>query len=80
MDEQIVEMIRQDFPIEHQTTAIGWLTNECGRNLPLCENADDAQLRRIQAAVVNLSTGDLEKLRYWIDAAKKDWRDVLIGN
>lgn len=80
LDEQIIEIIRQDFPSEHHAAAIEWLTNECGRNLPFCENAGDAQLQRIQAAVLNLSKGDIKKLRYWIDVAKQDWRDVLIGN
>ena len=80
LNSDIVAMIRQDFPTVSQETAVQWLMTECGRTLPLCEKASDSEIRRIQAAVINLSKGDISKLRYWIDIAKRDWRDVLIGN
>ena len=80
LNADIIAMIEHDFPVDQQATAIQWVASECNRSLPLCENASDSEIRRIQAAVVNLSKGDISKLRYWIDVAKKDWRDVLIGN
>ena len=32
---------------------------------------------RVQIAIVNLSEGDEAKLRYFVDVAKRDYRDVL---
>jgi len=32
---------------------------------------------RVQLAILNLSEGDESKLRYFIDIAKRDYRDVL---
>ena len=32
---------------------------------------------RVQLAILNLSEGDEAKLRYFIDVAKRDYRDVL---
>ncbi len=32
---------------------------------------------RVQLAIVNLSEGDETKLRYFVDVAKQDYRDVL---
>jgi hypothetical protein len=32
---------------------------------------------RVQLAIVNLSEGDETKLRYFVDVAKRDYRDVL---
>ena len=71
---------QRDFPVEHQPQVRDWLIAECGRTLPFCENADDAQLTHIRLAVLRLSNGDVEKFLYWLEVAKKDWRDVLIGN
>lgn len=71
LNADIVAMIEQDFPVDQQANAIRWIASECNRSLPLCEKASDAEIRRIQAAVVNLSKGDISQLRYWIDVAKK---------
>lgn len=35
---------------------------------------------RVSLAIVTLSEGNLDKLRYWIDLAKLDWRDVLMAS
>jgi hypothetical protein len=32
---------------------------------------------RVQLAIINLSEGDEAKLRYFLDVAKRDYRDVL---
>ena len=32
---------------------------------------------RVQLAIINLSEGDEAKLRYFVDVAKRDYRDVL---
>lgn len=33
---------------------------------------------RVQLAILKLSDGDLERLRYYLDAAKCDYRDVIL--
>ena len=55
------------------------LIEECGNNLPFCENLDTAALDRCRFAVLKLSGGDLEKLRKAIALAKQDWRDLLVA-
>ena len=40
--------------------------------------AEKQSLERIQAAVVLLADGDLDKLRAAAERAERDWRDVLV--
>ena len=80
LSEQITTLVKNEFSSEHQDFVLESLEKECGRNLPLCENADERQLTRIRMAVLKLSKGDVEKFLYWLEVAKRDWRDVLIGN
>ena len=80
LNEAVSEQIKRDFPVEHQQQVRDWLIAECGRNLPFCERAGEDQLTRIRLAVLRLSNGNVEKFLYWLEVAKKDWRDVLIGN
>ena len=55
------------------------LVGECGTSLPCCERCTAADLERIRFACLKLSGGRLDQLRYWVDEAKKDWRDVLMA-
>lgn len=55
------------------------LVNECGNNLPFCDNSDMFGLERIRFAALKLSDGDLDELRRAIQVAKQDWRDVLMA-
>jgi hypothetical protein len=55
------------------------LVGECGTGLPCCERCTAADLERIRFACLKLSGGRLDQLRYWVDEAKKDWRDVLMA-
>jgi hypothetical protein len=73
------EKIQQVFSPEHQADAASTLVNECGNNLPFCKNKDQYGLERIRFAVLKLSDGDMGTLRYWVDIAKVDWRDVLMA-
>ena len=54
------------------------LIQDCGNDLPGCENHDPASLERIRFAVLKLSGGDFNALQRAIDLAKTDWRDVLV--
>lgn len=38
---------------------------------------DEAAAARVQLAVLALAGGSLDKLTYYSDVARKDWRDVL---
>ena len=77
LTETVSRKVRSLFPPDSHADAIRLLEKECGRNLPLHENADPQKLERVRLAVVKLSRGNLAELRNQIDVAKIDWRDVL---
>ena len=54
------------------------LVEECGNNLPFCDQSDAYQLERIRFAALRLGLGDLDETQNAIDLAKRDWRDVLV--
>lgn len=39
--------------------------------------AHERERERVQLAIINLSEGDEDKLRYFLSVAKQDYRDVL---
>jgi len=55
------------------------LREECGNNLPFCENQDEQGMERIRFAVLRLSHGDMDELGEAIHLAKTDWRDLLVA-
>jgi hypothetical protein len=55
------------------------IQKHCGFSLPLMQTTNPDDYDRIRFAVIKLSKGRLERLREFIGAAHKDWRDVLIG-
>jgi len=55
------------------------LTNECGSNLPSCENHSPRELERLRFAALKLSGGNLNRLRQAVRLAKEDWRDLLVA-
>lgn len=55
------------------------LVNQCGNDLPFCENLGPVELERFRFAVLKLSEGRLDLLRKAIDLAKADWRDLLVA-
>ncbi len=54
------------------------LVNECGQNVPFCEDSDEYRLDRLRFAALKISGGDLGRLQEAIDEAKHDWRDELL--
>lgn len=39
---------------------------------------DDMKLSpRITRCIIHLANGDISKLKYWIEEAKIDWRDII---
>ena len=73
---QLAEII---FSAKCQPEAIQWLEEECGNNLPFCENDDEYQMERIRFAVLKLSGGNIQKLLEAIDLARMDWRDLFMS-
>jgi len=67
------------FKEQDRPDATRWLTEECGRNLPFCENSTPQSLERIRFAALKLSAGDLMGLLEAIELAKADWRDLLMA-
>lgn len=72
------ERLGRVFGPEQRREAARILTEECGNNLPFCENQDEFGMERIRFAVLKLSAGDLDKLKTWVKDAQRDWRDVLM--
>ena len=54
------------------------LIEECGSNLLLLDGLNEYRLERFRFAALELSEGDLERLRKAIDLVKVDWRDLLV--
>ena len=67
------------FPQEQRREATRLLSEECGNNLPFCQDEDESGLERIRFAALKLSGGDLVRLRDAIQLAKTDWRDLLMA-
>jgi hypothetical protein len=56
-----------------------WLEEECGNNLPFCDDSDEFQMERIRFAALKLSKGNPHKLLRAIEEARMDWRDLLMA-
>jgi hypothetical protein len=79
LTETMLETIRRDYSTEAQKDVAQLLLDECGDNLPLLESGREREIERVRNAILKLSSGDVDKFLYWLDIAKRDWRDVLIG-
>jgi hypothetical protein len=73
---QLVEKI---FSPKQLDEAAQWLEDECGNNIPFCENYDEFQMERIRFAAIKWSEGNIRKLLEAIDLGRIDWRDLLMA-
>src|SRR5574342_447599 len=73
---QLVEKI---FSPKEVAEAVQWLEEECGNNIPFCQDHDEYRMERIRFAVLKLSQGDINKLLRPIDEARMDWRDLFMA-
>jgi hypothetical protein len=73
---QLVELIFSPAQVDE---AVHWLEEECGNNLPLCQNNDAPGMERIRFAALKLSDGNMLKLLRAIDEARMDWRDLIMA-
>lgn len=67
------------FPETSRAAAATLLEERCGAALPLSRGVSSDSFDRIRFAVLKLSRGDLARLRLQVDAASRDWRDVLVA-
>lgn len=67
------------FAGEDRARAEELLVEECGDNLPFCEQQDEHGLERIRFAALKRSGGTLEGLLAAVVLAQVDWRDLLIA-
>lgn len=79
LSEGTTERVQALFRDDDSRAASRLLAEECGRNLPFCEDSDSRSLERLRFAALKLSRGSLEGLREAIELAKKDWRDLLVA-
>ena len=75
LTQQLVEKI---FEPGDQAEASRRLIEQCGDNLPFCDDQDEFKMERIRFAALRISRGNLDDLQEAIDLAKIDWRDVLV--
>lgn len=72
-------LVRATFDAAWHDDVSSTLDARCGATLPLMRDAADPAIDRIRCAVLRLADGDVEALARWIDAARVDWRDVLVA-
>ena len=65
----VERIARRDFPPEQVAGVLAAL-DEYGRE-------GEREADRVRAAILKLANRDLQKLRYWLEQAKCDYRDVL---
>ncbi len=73
------QLVEKFFGPKQVAEAIQWLEDECGNNLPSCNNADEYGMERIRFSVLKLSKGNMQKLLAAIDEARMDWRDLFMA-
>lgn len=79
LSEPTLSRLRALFFGSERDEAIKILLEECGDNLPLCENTTPEKCERIRYAVLKLSEGKISELKGAVEIAKTDWRDVLVA-
>lgn len=67
------------FSEDERALAETLLATECATNLPFLEKATPTDLERFRYAALKLSNGSIARLTEAINAAKKDWRDLLVA-
>src|SRR5258708_3248128 len=75
LTEQLVERL---FEPREQAEAARCLVDDCGNNLPFCNNYDEFKMERIRFAVLRIGLGEMGETQKAITLAQRDWRDVLM--
>ncbi len=70
IEPEIVAAVAHSFPADERAEALAILsTYGVGPDEPDCA--------RVRKAIIRLSDGDLDRLRYYVDQARQEYRDVL---
>jgi len=69
--------VQQSFPSEQRAEVTRLLERECANNLPFSDADPSEAIERVRLAVLKVADGSEAELRKEIDAAKRDWRDVI---
>jgi hypothetical protein len=70
-----IDLVFQERDRERAATI---LDEGCNNSVAILKGTSEASLERVHFAALKLSEGDLDKLRYAVDLAQKDWRDLLV--
>ena len=73
-----IRLVQKLFSNEDKEQAIILLKDECGNNLPFCEEYSPEALDRIRFAAIKISNGNLDQLKSAVIMANTDWRDLLV--
>jgi hypothetical protein len=79
LSSRTLQLVEKLFRPKQVAEAVQWLEEECGNNIPSCNNHDEYQMERIRFAVIKLSQGNINKLLRAIDEARMDWRDLFMA-
>ena len=79
LSEATRERVERVFHGDDVSAATELLVNECGNNLPFCENNGPVDCERARFAAIKLSGGRIDLLREAVELAKVDWRDLLMA-
>jgi len=73
-----IRLVQKLFSNEDKEQAIILLKDECGNNLPFCEEYSPEALDRFRFAAIKISNGNLDQLKSAVIMANTDWRDLLV--
>ena len=76
---QTVRLVNKFFAGDENNLVVSKLIDECGNNLPCCEDSSPTDLERVRFAVIKLSNGNLTDFESAVILAKIDWRDLLVN-
>jgi hypothetical protein len=66
LEQRVIDRIAKEFSATEKPSAIELLSNYSG-----------PEGERVRCDILELSKGSLEKLRYYVETAQKDYRDIL---
>ena len=73
-------LLEKSFPDgETRELAAKVLVDECGDNLPFCEDSSPEDMERIRFSALKVSAGDLNKLGEAAKLANLNWRDLFVA-
>lgn len=72
-----MRLVQKIFP-KNADEVMRLLEEQCGQNLPFCEDGTPKSLQRLRFAALKVSAGKMDTLMEAVNLAKMDWRDLLV--